>query len=290
VYKTTFAWFVILALFAAFPASADWAYPVDKPNSPEISRTVRLVNPSLDDIQDAVDNHTRVEIDGTVDASGGGYIAVAANDVILDFSDADQVYWSGSNAWDGFISISAHRVQVLGLRVRVNGSGRIRGVQIYTPATDVKIRECEFSNFADGLVADGSWNRIAIEKTEFLNCQDWDNGMEGGYGMYFNDSDDDKDNLRIDRVKITLGSSSGQHGVRLCNVQNILVDRSTIGANNKRSLWAFGTDDLCIRRSTFNHGSVLFNLMTFENIANRPTEHVRMEDCSINHDTILDPI
>jgi hypothetical protein len=143
---------------------------------------------------------------------------------------------------------------------------------------------------ADGLIADGQWARLTIENTAFLKCNDWSApGMDGGYGLFLEDDDSSADHLRLINVRVSLAGTSDQHGIRIAKVQNIMIDQSKFGASGKRSLWAYGIENTCVTNTTFDKGSVLFNLKTTELQTDRPTRHVRISNCLINHDSILMP-
>jgi len=284
---------VIGSIFAGSHAQAVWVYPVDPPVRPTINTVKTLHDPTLAQIQNAIAPHTRIDVVGTVDASGGDHIYVDSDDVRLNFTRAAKVYWSGNDVWNGFVEVEAHRVELRGLRMQVADSspGMCRGMNIYTPSSDVLISHCEFTNIADGLVADGEWERIAIEHTKFLNCGDWaSDSMQGGYGLFLEDDDEDTDNLRLTDVTVTLANTSDQHGIRISKVQNLLIEDSNFGANGKRSMWAYGVENMAVRDTTFTHGSVLFNLKPYELQTDRPTKHVRFDNCLINHSGILTPL
>lgn len=284
---------VISSVLLGSQAQAVWVYPVDAPAPPTINSVKTLHNPTLAQIQNAIAPHTRVDVIGTVDASSGGHLYVGFDDVRLNFTQAARVYWSGNDVWNGFVEVEAHRVELRNLKMQVADSspGMCRGMNIYTPSTDVLITGCEFKNIADGLVADGEWGRIAIVHTKFLNCGDWaSSSMQGGYGLFLEEDDDYTDNLRLKDVTVTLANTSDQHGIRISKVQNLLIDNCNFGANGKRSMWAYGVENMAVRNTTFNHGSVLFNLKPYELQTDRPTKHVRFDNCLINHSGILTPL
>jgi hypothetical protein len=281
----------LAVVFGAGQAWAGWLYPVDAPQPARINKRKVLHNPTLAEIQRAIKPRTRIDIIGTVDASNGGFLDVNEHDVRLNFKRASQVKWTGGDTWNGLIEISGQRIEVRGLKLMAAGSGRCRGIVIHTPASDVRISGCTVSGAADAFVADGQWQRIAIEHCRFLNCADWNNtSMDGGYGMYIEEDDHDADHLRISDVRVTLSGGSAQHGLRISKVQDIVIENSRIGANDKRSLWVYGAERVSIRNSAFTTGSVLFNLKPDEWMADRPTRHVRMWNCTIDHDSILLPL
>lgn len=284
---------MIVTMFGGAAAWAAWVYPIEAPHAPNTTHLRHLNNPTVAQIQHAIAPHTRIDIAGDVDASNGDMLLVEVDDVLLNFAHASSVEWSGPDTWDGFVGISGTRVAVKGLQMHVADSsgGKCRGVVVYTPASDVLISNCEFSDTSDGVCADGEWQRLAIEHSKFLNCGDWQSdSMDGGYGMFLEDDDDQPDNLRLTDVTITLNNASDQHGLRISKVQNILIDGCEIGANGKRSLWAYGVEKLAIKNTTFNNGSVQFNLKPYELQTDQPTRHVRMAGCVINHTGILNPV
>lgn len=271
----------------------DWAYPVDAPTPPQISKRVRLTSPTVAEIQNALTANTSVEVHGNVQFRSGDTIAVRANDVQLDFQNADKITWTGQDTWAGFIEIYSSRVELIGLDLEVasNSPGNCRGVQLYTPASDVRITGCRIRNTADGIVADGEWERLAIEDTDILDISDWTNpNWDGGYGIFLEDDDLEPDHLWIDNISITLSSRAGQHGLRMSQVQHALIENSTIGANNKRTLWAYGVYKVCVRNCVFEKGSVLFNLRPSEWYTERPLEYLRVDNCTINHNSIMTPL
>lgn len=281
------------SVLAAQAADAAWAYRVDDPIKPQITRHRTLTNPTIAQIRNAIAPHTRVDIVGEVDASNGDIIHVFDNDVRLNFARANKVRWSGEDRWEGFIETEAQRVQVTGLKFQVTDSspGRCRGILLYSGAGDILVSGCVFNNIADGFVADGEWERVTVQNSKFLNCTDWDDSsMDGGYGMFLEDDDEQPDYLRISNVTVTLSSNSGQHGIRLSQVQNVAIEDSSIKANQKRSLWVYGAENISIANTTFQIGSVLFNLKPSEIMTDRPLEHVRMSNCRIDHDSILAPL
>jgi hypothetical protein len=292
VFKSASTLFVSFALLGGSQVQAIWSYPVDKPEKPHITHVVQLVNPTLSQIQAAINPNTRIDVSGTVTVPWGQRLTIDADDVKVNFANANQIQWSGNDVWGGFVEVNNSRVELLNLKMTVVGNGRCRGMVIHSPATDVRIAKCEFKNVADGLIADGVWARLSIEQTKFLNCSDWTSSstMEGGYGMFIEDDDEWEDHLRLDDVTITLANSSGQHGLRICKVQHLLIEDSWIGANGKRSLWVYGIDTATIRRSTFDKGSVMFNLKPFETMTERPVQHVRMYNCTIDHRSIMVPL
>jgi hypothetical protein len=295
VFKQGITLFVILAGLSGFGGSkafGGWLYEIDKPKAPQINKSKTLHNPTIAQIQNAIKPHTRIDIIGTVDASSGDRLEVLVDDVRLNFKRANKIKWSGDDTWGGFIEVAAKRVQVLNLRMEVNGWGRCRGIIVNTPASDVLFSGCQFNNVADGMIADGEWQRLAVENTKFTKCSDWTSSgdMEGGYGIFLEDDDSEPDHLRLSNVNISLDNSSGQHGVRISKVQNIVIEGSKIGANAKRSLWAYGVEYVSITNSTFETGSVLFNLKRDEWQTDRPTRHVRMWNCLIDHDNLLTPL
>jgi hypothetical protein len=173
----------------------------------------------------------------------------------------------------------------------VVGDGKCRGVVIHTPASDVRFLNCTFENIADGMIADAQWQRLSLENTSFLNCGDWDSSsMDGGYGMFLEDDDGDADHIRLINVTVTLSSSSGQHAIRIAKVQRLLIKNSYFGANAKRAMWAYGVDYMTITGTTFDKGNVLFNLKTTEWQTERATRYLRMENCRIDHRSILTPL
>lgn len=273
-------------------AKADWVYAVQRPAPPKTTKTQTLKNPSVAEIQNALADNTRINVVGKVKANNGDRLMITSSNVRLDFSKASTISWRGSDNWGGFLEISGSRVEVLNLKMKVaKNSGRCRGVIIQTPASDVRLRNCVFSNVSDGLIADGEWARVSVENTAFLKCNDWsDGGMAGGYGIFMEDDDKNADHLRLENVKVTLANSSDQHGIRISMVENILIDQCRFGANGKRSLWAYGVENVSIANTTFTKGSLLFNLKTTEWQTDRPVKHVRMWNCEINHDSILMPI
>ena len=284
--------FVILAVvLGSSSAHAAWTYAVQDAIPPKTSKTRKLNNPTIAEIQEAIAPNTRIDVAGNVDGSNGDRIEITVDNVRLNFANAKKISWRGSDQWNGFLEISGKRVEVLNLKMQVaKGSGRCRGVVIHTPASDVRLRGCSFANVADGLIADGEWARLTIENTAFLKCSDWSaGGMDGGYGLFLEDDDTQADHLRLINVRVTLAGSD-QHGIRIAKVQDILIDQSKFGAAGKRSLWAYGIENTAVTNTTFNKGSVLFNLKTTELQTDRPTRHVRMSNCLINHDSILMPL
>ncbi|MCI0674236.1 MAG: right-handed parallel beta-helix repeat-containing protein, partial [Phycisphaerales bacterium] len=291
VFKSAITVFVISMVLSGANAEAAWVYPVDSPQKPTLTKVKTLHNPTMGQIQNAIAPKTRVNIIGDVDASGGERLHVNVDDVRLNFAKANKIYWSGGDTWEGFVNISGSRVQVQKLKMEVQGGGRCRGAVVETPASDIKIVNCEFTNVADGLVADGDWARLAIVNTKFLNCSDWAPGsMDGGYGMFLEDDDWDPDHLLISNVQVTLSSNSWQHGTRISQAENVLIEDSEIGAMQKRSLWAYGVRNMAVRNSIFNTGSMLFNLKPDELYTSRPVENVRISNCTINHSSILQPL
>ena len=294
VFKLVFTLTVIAAVLCGMSAEAgSWMYKVDQPAKPSTSKRKELRNPTVAEIQAAIAPRTRIEIVGTVDASNGDRLMVTANDVRLDFKKAKKVSWRGADNWGGFIEVSGQRVEVLNLKFAVasNSPGRCRGMVIHTPATDLRVNKCTFSNIADGVIADGEWARVAIENTRFLKCNDWASGeMAGGYGLFLEDDDLQPDHLTLSGVRVTLANSSDQHGIRMSMVERVLIENSTFGANGKRSMWAYGVSNMSVHSTTFNKGSVLFNLKTTEWQTDRPVQHVRMWNCLIDHDSILAPL
>jgi hypothetical protein len=282
---------ILTVLLTSATASAQWGYRVDPPIAPNITRTKTLHNPTISQIQDAIQPNTQVKVFGNVDASTGQILTVYFDDVRLDFSKANQIQWRGGDSWAGFISICAERVEIRKLRVNIVGPGRCRGIMLYDPCRDIYINNCEFRGAPDGLVADGSYTRILIENTGFLDCGNFQNvRMEGGYGMFFQDNDWEDDHVHLKNVTITMNGNATQHGLRISGVQRMLIEDSSIGANEKRSLWAYGVDRLAIRNSTFHDGSLLFGLMDHEFYNNRPMSRVRLDTIRIYHTGILQPI
>lgn len=291
VFRTFITSFVIVIAVCSQAADAQWQYQVDLPIPPTIVNTKYLHNPTVAQIQAAIKPRTRIIVVGTVDASAGDVLEVNADDVRLNFYRAKTIQWSGEDTWRGFVNITGQRVQIVHLRLRVNSPGKCRGVLIETPASDVRLAYCAFRNTSDGLVADGEWERLYVLRCKFLDCGTWsDPSMPGGYGMFIEDDDWNIDHLRINHVTVTLASNSGQHGLRVSQVQNSMIQNSRFGANEKRSFWAYGVDRMAIQSCTFTTGSVLFNLMSDEYYTERPTTRVRMENCRIDHSTILQPI
>lgn len=291
VFRTLISSFVILTAVVSQRAQAQWQYQVDMPALPTLSHTKYLTNPTVAQIQAAIKPRTRIIVIGQVDASSGDVLEVDADDVRINFDRADTIQWSGEDTWHGFVNITGQRVQIVHLRLNVAGAGKCRGIVLESPASDVRIAYCTVQNASDGLVADGEWERLYITRSKFLNCSTWsDPSMAGGYGMFLEDDDWNPDHLRINHVTITLANNSWQHGMRISQVQNSMVQNSRIGANEKRSFWAYGVDCMAIQNCTFTTGSVLFNLMAEEWYTDRSTTRVRMENCLIDHTTILQPL
>jgi hypothetical protein len=292
VFNSSITLFVILAALEGPHANARaWTFPIAPPDAPTINRVKSLTNPSMTQIQNAIAPRTRIDIIGTVDASSGQTLWIDVDDVRLNFKRASIINWSGGDTWNGFLGISGHRIQVMNLRMNVQGNGRCRGVQLYTPASDVRISGSRFQNVADGLVADGEFERIELYNTKFLECSDWKStSMDGGCGIFMEDDDWNPDHVRLNKVTVTLSSQSAQHGIRISQVEQMVVENSYVRANAKRSLWAYGVDHFAARHSTFDRGSVLFNLKPHELMTERPTQYVRMDSCTINHETILVPL
>lgn len=291
VFRTFITSFVILSAVCTQSAHAQWQYQVDLPVAPNLTQTKYLTNPTVSQIQATIKPHTKIIVIGEVDASSGDVLEINADDVRINFARANVVHWSGGDTWRGFINITGSRVQIVHLRLNVASAGKCRGVVLETPASDVRIAHSTFENTSDGLVADGNWERLYVMRTKFLNCGTWsDPSMPGGYGMFLEDDDWNPDHLRINHVTITLASNSWQHGIRISQVQNSMVQNSHVGANEKRSFWAYGVDRMAVTNCTFTTGSVLFNLMAEEWYTERATTRVRMQNCRIEHDTILQPL
>lgn len=291
VFKIAITACVITSALLTNSASAVWSYPVSKPIKPSLTNTKYLQDPTVQEIQDAIAPKTQIKITGTVDASGGHRISVEDNDVRLNFSQAQIINWSGSDTWSGFIEVSGQRVEILNMKMKVVSGGKCRGVVIHTPASDVRFANCTFENIADGMIADAQWQRLSLENTKFLNCGDWSStSMEGGYGLFLEDDDSQDDHIRLVNVTVTLANSSGQHALRIAKVQRLLIQDSFFGANAKRAMWAYGVDYMTIKGTTFDKGNVLFNLKTNEWQTERATRYVRMEDCRIDHRSILTPL
>lgn len=281
----------VTVIIASPMAHGNWVYPVDPPQPAKITHVRQLINPSVAQIQGAIAPNTRVDIIGQVDASGGQRLFIGVDDVRLNFQRAGRIDWSGPDMWEGFVEIAGHRVELVHLEMAVAGEGRCRGIIIHSAASDIRVAHCAFNNVADGLIADGEWDRLAIEHTSFIDCSDWnDQTKDGGYGLFLEDDDEHSDNLRLADVTVTLGPSSGQHGIRICKVQNALIEDSFFGAMHKRSFWAYGVDSMTVRGVTFDQGSVMFNIKADESLTDRPSTHVRMHDCVINHTTIMEPL
>src|SRR4051794_476808 len=111
--------FVIGSVLVGSHAQAVWVYPVDAPIRPTITNVKTLHDPTLAQIQNAIAPHTRIDVIGTVDASNGDHIYIGSNDVRLNFNNANTVYWSGNDVWNGFLEIEANRVEVRGLKMQV---------------------------------------------------------------------------------------------------------------------------------------------------------------------------
>jgi hypothetical protein len=282
---------ILLTMWSAAPAFAQWGYAIHPPKAPNLTRSKTLTNPTVEQIQKAITPNTWVKVHGTVNARSGAVINIDVANVRLDFRRAERVDWRGHDTWSGFISISGSRVEVLGVRMSANSAGKCRGVTLFTPASDVRISGCEFRNTADGLVGDGEFARILIENSSFLNCGNFQNtSWEGGYGIFLQDKDWNDDHIHLNNVKVTLAKGATQHGIRVSSVQRMLVENSDIGANEKRSFWAYGVDRLCLRNSVFRDGSVLFSLMGHEKYSTRPLSRVRLDNCTIRHTGIMQPI
>src|SRR5688572_16700776 len=126
------------------------AEPIQMPRKPVLAQVKHLINPSVADIQNAIEPGVRIDITGSVNASDGRTLKIEVDDVRLNFKRAATVAWSGSDTWDGFLNISGRRVEVVNLRLEVQGDGRCRGVVLLSPASDVRINKCAFRNTADG--------------------------------------------------------------------------------------------------------------------------------------------
>ena len=282
---------ISISVFGQDVLGAAWSYPVNPPIKPNLIAVKYLNNPSVGEIQNAIQPRTRIEISGTVNASSGQRINVNKDDVRLNFKNADVVNWSGNDNWGGFIEVGSSRVQIMNLKMKVVSNTKCRGVVLHSPASDVRFSNCTFENIADGFIADGNFARIEMKNVSFLNCGDWpSSSMEGGYGIFFEEDDADADHVKLDNVEVTLSNSSGQHGIRVSKLQRLWIEDSFFGANAKRSFWAYGVDYVTIKDTTFDHGSVLFNLKTHELQTERASRYVRMDNCTINHSSILKPL
>src|SRR5688572_13786545 len=95
VFKKAITLSVICAMFGASSANAIWDYPVDSPIKPTLNNLRTLVNPSVSEIQNAIEPRTRIDIVGDVDASNGQRISINVDDVRLNFKRASLIQWSG---------------------------------------------------------------------------------------------------------------------------------------------------------------------------------------------------
>src|SRR5688572_22194003 len=273
-----------------------WVYPVDPPVAPNYTQIVNLTNPTMAQIQSWLNvGSVALRVHGTVSALSGQRLIFNHDDVLLTFSLDSPINWSGSDTWGGFLEINADRIKVHGLEFTILDSspGKCRAVSM-SSASDVYINQCRFNKIADAFNADGTFLRIRIELSTFLNCSDWpDPDMNGGYGVYFEDDDAAADHLAILDVMITQNEgtyAAGQAAVRIGRGEQILMQDCSIHAESNRCLRAYQVENIAIRGCHFEKQSLQINTETDATFASTPTEHVRIEDCTFDHYGIFAPL